>query len=561
MAGLLAYVVGPGRSDEHTFPHLVAGDATITVDYPTGVELSHAGALAIARRLDRARRLFGTQVSVPNYLRESDGRIRLDAEGRKLKDPARPMTRGDVWHCSLSLRVSEGQLTEAKWARIATGFMTKMGFTADGSGRSPARWAAVHHGQSAGGNDHIHIIATAVRDDGTKVDLWRDEKHSQRVAGELELEYGLEVLESRHTGLGERGLAPIELPTRTPERRTAEPARRRLERIVRACAVASRDEGEFVRRLRGEQLAVLPRYAHGDTSRTVGYAVADTSRTVGYAVADPALGGGRAVYYAGGRLARDLTLPALRLEWDTAPRTDAEARAEWRAAHRNRPVANTDGVETVRVSPAQIQRAAQDLQAWNRYLARIPLDDRDQWARAAARAAGVVAAWSLRTEPTPGPLAATARALARSAQRPAHTRWHKPAKTLTASGAALIMLQTRHRPAAASYQLVLVQLTRTAQALRDAHTALGDLHRAAELDHTLRTELAAVHARYTAGRDRQLSPQMQRIVEGVREFSNGTIPGEHHLQAQQPSSVDISQPPRDREQDLRRPGDDPELER
>ncbi|WP_194838906.1 hypothetical protein [Nocardia sp. XZ_19_369] len=33
-----------------------------------------------------------------------------------------------------------------------------------------------------------------------------------------------------------------------------EPARWRLERVVRACAVASREEGEFVRRLRREKL-------------------------------------------------------------------------------------------------------------------------------------------------------------------------------------------------------------------------------------------------------------------------------------------------------------------
>ncbi|WP_019925517.1 hypothetical protein [Nocardia sp. BMG111209] len=33
LPGLLAYVIGPGRSDEHAFPHLVAGDETITVDH------------------------------------------------------------------------------------------------------------------------------------------------------------------------------------------------------------------------------------------------------------------------------------------------------------------------------------------------------------------------------------------------------------------------------------------------------------------------------------------------------------------------------------------------
>lgn len=521
MGGLLAYLVGPGRADEHRFPHLVAGDETVTTDYSVGAELSPVQALSIARRLDRARRLFGVEVGVPNYLRDEDGRVRLDDRGRKLKDPARPLTPGHVWHCSLSLRAEEGELGDETWGRIATAFMTKMGFTADGSGRSPARWVAVRHGLSTGGNDHVHIVASAVRDDGTKVDLWRDEKRSQRAAGELEHEFGLQVLESRHSRVGTRGLTRAELPT-TPELTAQEPARWRLERVVRACAVASREEGEFVRRLRQENLIVLPRYAHGDTSVVMGYAVAEPTRSRR-----------RLVYYGGGRLASDLTLPVLRNEWDASPALDAEAVGEWRAAHRNRPPVNPDGAEAVPVDAAEVGRAAQDLQWWNRYLAQIPLDDRDQWARAAARTAGVMAAWSVRAETTPGPLATAARALAKSAQRPAHTRWHKPARTLTAGGAALIMLQTRQQSSAASYHLVLAQLTRAARAVRDAHTAMGDLHRAAELDRAMHSELVAVHARYTpapADHDRQMSAQMQRVIDGAIEF--GPV-----------SSVESSHPP------------------
>jgi len=551
LPGLLAYAVGPGRSDEHEFPHLVAGDETITMDHPIGVELSHTDAFAIARHMDRPRRVFGVEVNVPNYLRDPDGRPYLDTRGRKIKDPARPFSPGHVWHCSLSLRASEGELSDEQWGRIATSFMSKMGFTAEGSGRSPARWVAVRHGVSSGGNDHIHLIASAVRDDGTKVDLWREQKRSQRAAGELEHEHGLEVLESRHIGIGTRGLTRAELPSTTGhDRTTPEPARWRLERIVRACAVASREEGEFVRRLRTENLIVLPRYAHGDTDQIVGYAVAE-----------PTHGRGRLVYYAGGKLASDLTLPGLRLEWDSDPQIDAEARAEWRAAHRKQPVVNADGVEAVPVDPAEVQRASQDLQWWNRYIATIPLHDRDQWARAAARTAGVAAAWSLRTEPTPGPLASTARALAKSAQRPAHTRWHKPARTLTAGGAALIMLQTRHQPTVTSYHLVLAQLTRTAQALRDAHAAQGDLQRAAELDHAVHTELAAVHARYVVTfpeHDPQLSPQMERVIGGALEFG-GTVSGEHS-QPLNPLHADANQLPTYQELDLDR-GEEHGLER
>ncbi|WP_194814596.1 relaxase/mobilization nuclease domain-containing protein [Nocardia sp. XZ_19_385] len=509
MGGLLAYLVGPGRADKHRFPHLVAADETVTADYPVGVELSPAQANSIARRLDRARRLFGVEVNVPNYLRDAEGRVRFDDRGRKVKDPAQPFTAGHVWHCSLSLRAEEGELADDTWGRIATAFMDKMGFTADGSGRSPARWVAVRHGLSTGGNDHIHIAASAVRDDGTKVDLWREQKRSQRAVGELEHEFGLRVLESRHTRVGTRGLTRAELSP-GDDHAVAEPARWRLERVVRACAVASREEGEFVRRLRQEKLIVLPRYADGDTGAVIGYAVAEPTRSRR-----------RLVYYGGGRLASDLTLPALRNEWDRSVSLDADAVGEWQAAHRNRPPVNPDGAEVLPVDAAEVQRAAQDLQWWNRYLAQIPPDDHDQWARAAARTAGVMAAWSVRTEPVPGPLATTARVLAKSAQRPAHTRWHRPARTLTAGGAALIMLQTRQQSTATSYHLVLTQLTRAAHAVRDAHTAMGELHRAAEIDHALRSELAVVHARYApvpADHDRQLSAQMQRVLDGALDF-------------------------------------------
>jgi hypothetical protein len=65
---------------------------------------------------------------------------------------------------------------------------------------------------------------------------------------------------------------------------------------VRACAGALREHG----------LQVRPRYAEGGTSKVVGYSVR--------------LAGGeharvRAVWFGGGRLARDLTLPALRRGW------------------------------------------------------------------------------------------------------------------------------------------------------------------------------------------------------------------------------------------------------
>ncbi|WP_194838905.1 hypothetical protein [Nocardia sp. XZ_19_369] len=83
------------------------------------------------------------------------------------------------------------------------------------------------------------------------------------------------------------------------------------------------------------------------------------------------------------------------------------------------------------------------------------------------------------------------------------------------------MLQTHQQSTAASYHLVLAQLTRAARAVRDAHTAMDELHRATELDRVMRSELVAVHSRYTSSpvdHDRQMSARMQRVIEGAIEF-------------------------------------------
>src|SRR3546814_3025211 len=63
----------------------------------------------------------------------------------------------------------------------------------------------------------------------------------------------------------------------------------------------------------------------------------------GYAVARGPVGDERPVWFGGGRLARDLSLPRLREGWPDSPQTAQGAVDEWRAASKNpwqyRPVA------------------------------------------------------------------------------------------------------------------------------------------------------------------------------------------------------------------------------
>ncbi len=258
---------------------------------------------------------------------------------------------------------------------------------------------------------------------------------------------------------------------------------------MRACATASKTEAEFVRRLRARKLLVRPRYDKGSAGEVVGYSVATTPTPANRA------NGIKPVWYGGGRLSKDLTLPRLRDEWDQSEDARIAAAAEWKATRRGTAVTVTDGRERAPIDPKLVARAADDIGKWNTYLASIPATDTAQWARAAGRTSGVFAAWSARVETTPGPLAAAARTLADSAQISAHRRAPVPKKTISAGGAALIMLQVGTTDPSAAYMLLLHQLTKTVHAIADAHRAAGDLARASTVETLALTELAAVRAR------------------------------------------------------------------
>jgi hypothetical protein len=115
MAGLMTYLVGEGRHNEHEEPHLVAGDHALMAWYDDA-ELSGDNAKAIARHLDRPRTAMG-----------------VDVKG------------GHVWHASLSLRAEEGIRTDQEWPRSRKTLCPRWGSTTTTGprpvplGRDPAR--------------------------------------------------------------------------------------------------------------------------------------------------------------------------------------------------------------------------------------------------------------------------------------------------------------------------------------------------------------------------------------------------------------------------------------
>ncbi|NEK96579.1 relaxase [Modestobacter muralis] len=500
--GLMRYLAGPGRHNEHTEPHLITGDPAIMA-WHDDAELDRDAANAIGRALDEPRRLLGT--TIPD---------------------------GPVWHVSLAVRAEEGQLGDEKWAAISQDFVTGMGFiggagideNGDPTGRADCRWVAVHHGQSTAGNDHVHIVVSLVRDDGTKADVWRDWKRAQKLAGELERKHGLEVLESRGAQRGDRGVKPAEL-AKAERLARPEPERVTVARAVRGAATASQDEAEFVRRVRGGGMIIRPRYAAGDQSVIVGYSVAQR----------PA-GGERPIWFGGGTLARDLALPRLRQGWTDTPQAAQAAAAEWTAAKRGRrPVA--PGREAREVDPALWEQCTAEVHELRQWLANVPATDHATWARVATETSGAFAAWSARVETTPGPLAATADALARSAQVQSH-RAPKPSKTgPSARSAAMVLSSVAHGGQGTVAQAVLLrQLANTARALHDAHLAVGEAKRAAQIAEAMRHRLESVRAAMPPVPDRAPAMAGAAAAEPERVNSMGQRPLRASDLAQRPGS-------------------------
>lgn len=499
--GLMAYLVGPGRENEHEDPHLVGGDPAIAA-WHVGQELDSSDAASIARQLEAAHELFGADVSVARY----DWDPAAGPGGRMVarRDRGGAPVRADqhVWHASLSLPAEDGVLTDEQWGQITHEFMARMGFDDPQDPREPAQWVAVRHGLSGNGNDHVHVAASVVRTDGTKVSLYNDYKRAGQACRALETKFGLRVVEGREPGFERNEQAATLGDRREHERRNRtaqdrgtpgrdELDRDRAQRTVRACASAASDEAEFVRRLRRQGLAVRPRFAKGTDEVVTGYAVAIRG----------ADGQVASRYMGGQKLARDLSLQVLRTRWPDTPEAAASASAEWRAGARN-------------LRPAAAGRETRDPDAhewrtWHEQMGRLTASlgeagrsgDAALWARAAREASGAFAAWSVRTESTPGPLAQASKALSRSAfvtEQTAQDGQRKdPGKAGDRTGpkvAPLLMVAGTSGRRKHLDSLLLAQMMRLAQAVHQVHQEQGRAREAQHIEAAVRQGLAQVRA-------------------------------------------------------------------
>ncbi|UNK47767.1 relaxase/mobilization nuclease domain-containing protein [Arthrobacter sulfonylureivorans] len=503
MAGLMVYLASTDTDktkNAHTEPHLVAGDAAIMAWYDNGV-LDRDDALAIAKHLDRPRKAFGVSVQIKDM---QWGAARKERVHVGYKDAS-------VWHCSLSLRAEEGALTDQQWGDIANDFVDSMGFT-EASGKARCRWAAINHGTSENGNHHIHIAVSLVREDGTKASTHGDYKRAQQTCRELEVKYGLEQLSTVHAA---RGYDRAEKATAVRDDR--EMHRWSLARKVRASAGASVSEAEFVRRARDTGLLVRPRYAKNTTDVIVGYSVAERPRP-----------GERPIWFGGGTLASDLKLTALREGWRDSPQLAMEAAAEWNAAARNKRKVSRTGPEKT-MPPAEMwveytRNATQLVQQ----LRALPHDDHATWAKAAREVSGAFAAWSHQLEPTPGPLAATAAELSRTAQLRAPKAHGKPVPLPSIAGTAMLFMAASGKNKTAAQSALMLQLVNTAFAIHEMHQQSGRTREAQRIRAIVTEQLkpfaASMPRPVPAGSPEQAAPGQRPVPKWVELGLRGLAP-------------------------------------
>lgn len=312
--GLMRYLVGPGRANEHENPHVIAGSRDIVRKWGDWETISVSQADELATRLDAYMHETGTfPTGKARRFNPTTGAVEWNGE----------IEANHVWHCSLSLSPEEAALGDEVWGRIASDFMSEMGFTGT-DGKAPCRWVAIHHGSAKNGGDHIHIAATIVREDGTKWSSWYDQRRAQKACNVLEHRYGLLVVESREHGRGSRcdSAAAQNAAKRAGASRTD---RAVLEERLRAAATAAASEADFVRRARRLGVRLHPRFASGRTDIVVGYSAALRTED-----------GQQTRWWGGGRIARDLTLTQLRTRWQDTPSSALEAVEAWKGHYPKR---------------------------------------------------------------------------------------------------------------------------------------------------------------------------------------------------------------------------------
>ncbi|SED42717.1 relaxase/mobilization nuclease domain-containing protein [Streptomyces sp. 2314.4] len=282
--GLLAYLYGPGRADEHLDPHIVAGFAMLGMPDP-------------------GRDENATLTTLAHYLDEPV-RLRNSEFGKKVTD--------HVWHCPVRAAPEDRHLSDAEWGEIARRIVAAAGIAPEGEDLA-CRWIAVRHA-----NDHIHILATTVREDGRRPKLHDSGLRVGDECREIEKDYGLRRLKKGdRTGTRRPSQAEMHKAERLG---WEQPAQQWLEDRIRAAIPHVTDAEELLAYLEAD--GVLLQVKRGPSGDPLGYAAGRPGDLNGKL---------EQIYHSGGKIAPDLTLPKLKNRLETI------TPEEHPTARRNRP--------------------------------------------------------------------------------------------------------------------------------------------------------------------------------------------------------------------------------
>lgn len=310
VGGLLRYLWGPGKAEEHVNPRLVAA-------------------------WDGAGTLTDLEPKVT-----ADGKRDVRALTALLEQPVRAGYRRPnkfVWHASMRLAPEDRRrtLSDSTWASMAEQMLTEVGIATTATDPG-LRWIAVRHA-----DDHVHIVASLVREDGRTNWMRNDYPRCVKATYNVARRYNLHRWVPPADRTAHRRPHPVEV---SKARRTgrAQTPRDELRRRVRTAVAAAGSEEEFFARLREAGVLVRLRRSSTDPRQITGYAVAlPGARTAG----------GQPVFFGGGRLAPDMTLPKLRLRWGTPtplPVAPTAGRAERVEAMRRAATVATAAADDIR---------------------------------------------------------------------------------------------------------------------------------------------------------------------------------------------------------------------
>jgi Relaxase/Mobilisation nuclease domain len=358
-AGLLAYLFGPGKFEEHHNPRVVASwDGAPWLHQPELLPDAENEFDLDLRQLIQTMQDWPQRIGLPlrnppalpvdwQQLLERGGHLPPNAPSwarmyrYDAKAGAVVLRPGYVWHCPVRLHPDDPTLSDEQWQMIAERLMHAVGITQAG-----CRWIAVRHA-----DDHIHLMATLVSETtGKRFHPYRDYPKLREECRQLERELGL--VETAPIDKTARP-APTRQEKGKADRLTrVETTREELWRLVSQAAATTRAGEEFLAALK--RAGLDPRTTRDGQGKVCGYTVA---------LPDDLTATGARIRYSGRALAPDLSWPQLLARWTDLPpvepaRSERITPAERHAELHNAADVVTKVTEHVRHRPAAAEDVA-----------------------------------------------------------------------------------------------------------------------------------------------------------------------------------------------------------